>query len=306
MLKIALESIAEKPERIFTTIGNQFAQNIFGGLLVFPMRDSLPDTQSLFMPTNNFWQSWTVATPKSGLYFIYAFLLALGLAAAWKKEKWLGLLPLCINILYNFWTALFFASGIRFVFPVDWIFYLYQMLGLLTLTRFIFGGLGTKLVEADPNPGPRALPNWVYSTSIFVLFLAGISLPISEVIVPDQYPDKSQSEMWAEFHEKAFTDVDENLILIEGRALYPRYFTAGEGIEWTAKPGYEPSPKNRLVFEMAGQTTGRVIFPLTGEPGYFPNTVDVTLLTQDGTLETVEYILVNDETQAILYERNNE
>lgn len=307
MLKVALKSIAEDPERIFTTVGNQVAQNIFGGLLVFPLRDSLPNIRSLFIPTSNFWQSWGVTSQKGVLYFFYAFLFMLGLAAAWKKERWLGLLPLGINFLYNFWTALFFASGIRFVFPVDWIFYLYQMLGLLTLTRYIFLGLGTQFIEAEQTQYPReALPRWGYGAVIGLLFLSGLSLPLSEIIVPDQYPDKTQNQMWDDFHAKTSTTVDESLILIEGRAIYPRYFEANEGIALTAKPGYEPSPESRLVFELVGQKTGRVIFPLENMPEYFPNTVNLILLTRNGDLNETEYILISDENATILYERNHE
>ena len=306
MLKIALDSAKEDPKRILMTAGNQFAQNVFGGVLVFPLRDSLPGVRDIVAPTTNFWESWRVDSPRSPLYFFYALLLAIGVAAAWQKEKWLALLPLGINLLYNLWTALFFASGIRFVFPVDWVFYLYQMLGLLTLTRFIFLGLGAKLVAAAPSPSPRALPRWGYAIIIGVLFLSGLSLPLSEVVVPDQYPAKTQAQMWAEFHAKTETEVDERLILLEGRALYPRYFAAGEGIAWTAKPGYEPSPQSRIVFEMAGQTTGRVIFPLADMPAYFPHTVDVTLLTEDGTPNTAQYILVDAGSKTILYERSDE
>ncbi len=306
MLGIALDNLFNDPKRILSNIHGHFSQNIFGGFLVFPLRDYLPNPQSIITPTSNFWESWKVTNAKTILYLSYVLLFSIGVSAAWTKEKWLGLLPLVVNIFYNFWTALFMSSGTRFVFPVDWVFYLYQMLGLLTFTRFIFLGLGTKLVEAAPNPSPRALPRWGYAIIIGILFLAGLSLPLSEVIVPDRYPVKTQSQMWAEFHEKTSANVDENLILVEGRALYPRYFAAGEGIEWTAKPGYAPSPESRIVFEMAGQTTGRVIFPLADVPAYFPHTVDVTLLTEDGTVNSVQYILVSDENETILYERNDE
>jgi hypothetical protein len=125
-------------------------------------------------------------------------------------------------------------------------------------------------------------------------------------VVPDQYPAKTQSQMWSDFNAKISADIDKNLILIEGRALYPRYFPANDGIPQTDKPGYDASPESRLVFEMAGQATGRVIFPIASEPEYIPHTVDVTLLTQDGSLKTVQYILVSDEKKTILYERNNE
>lgn len=308
MLKIALESMRESPQWISNNVFSHFSQSFFGGFLVFPVRDSLPDFESLLIPTTNFWENWRVTSEKSPAIFLYMLLFAIGVVSAWKKERWLGLLPLGTNLFYNLWTALFFAGGIRFSFPVDWVYYLYQMLGLIVITRFIFRALSTikKNKTAPVAPTTQLSHRWAYITAIIVTFVAGISLPLSEIVVPDQYPDKTQNQLWEDFQSAISADLNKNLILIEGRALYPRYFATGEGIAWTAKPGYQPSPESRLVFEMAGQTTGRVIFPLKEEPHFFPNAVDVTLLTEDGSLRNVQYILVSDKNTTILYERSNE
>ncbi len=308
MLKVALESLRENPQWIANNIGSHFSQSFFSGFLVFPIRSKLADLQSVFIPTSNFWENWLVTNEKKPILFVYMLLFSIGLVTAWQKERWLGLLPLGTNLFYNLWTALFFASGIRFSFPVDWVYYLYQMLGLITTTRFIFQSLGNikKKIKAAPAPITQLSQRWVYITAIILACTAGLSLPLSEILIPDQYPDKTQSQMWADFSTKTSASVDKNLILIEGRALYPRYFPANEGIPLTDKPGYDASPESRLVFEMAGQTTGRVIFPIANEPEYIPHTVDVMLLTEDGTVKTVQYILVSDENHTVLYERDNE
>ena len=308
MLKIALESMRENPQWILNNIGSHFSQSFLGGFLVFPLRDSMPDTQSILTPTSNFWENWRATSEKSPLLFFYMLLFTIGLVAAWKKERWLGLLPLGTSFFYNLWTALFFAGGVRFSFPVDWVYFFYQMLGLVTLTNFVFTGLGTNIKHRERALGREPAPqrSWGNIAAIIFICAAGLSLPLSEIIVPDQYPHKTQAEMWSTVNAKTDTSLDESLILIEGRALYPRYFPANEGISQTDKPGYDASPESRLVFEVAGQATGRVIFPIQNEPEYIPHTVDITLFTTDGTLETVQYILVYDESRTILYERNHE
>jgi len=321
MLQIALESIYANPQKIAISISNHFFQNETGNLLAFPIRNNLPTAKDLFTPTTNFWESWDTASTftKTSLVFFYLLLFSIGITTAWKKLKWLGLLPLGINISYNAWTALFLASGIRFIFPVDWAFYLYEMLGLISITLFIFSILGT--LSNKPQEKEYALsntppfPSWIYALSILLIFLAGISLPLSEIIVPDQYPEKTQTQMWDDFSKQATRHnsnklnygqindliIKKNLTIFEGRAIYPRYFSAGKGFPLTEKPGYEVSEQDRLVFELVGQRTGRVIFPLAEYPRYFPNAADVTIIIDNDSIDNIWLILVSKNGQEAIY-----
>ena len=286
MLKIALNSIYENPQKITTSVANHFFQNELDSLLVFPIRKDLPDAKSILIPTTDFWEHWDSppSLGKSLLLIFYLLLFSIGITAAWIKEKWLALIPLSINIIYNLWTALFMASGIRFVFPVDWVFYLYQMLGLLTITSFSFSAIGTKRQgEKNTLPNTPLLPSRFSSLAIFFVFLVGISLPISEKSIRDQYPDKTQEEMWDDLSGKIANlnskDInlaqlnqlvsEKELIICEGRAIYPRYFSAGEGFPLTGKYGYEISDSPRIVFELIGQNVARIVFPLSKTPHFF-------------------------------------
>ena len=324
MLEIAIESLYDNPTQIIGGISSHFLQNEIGNLLVFPLRNSLPGMEDLFLPTRNFWEDWNTpnALAKPFLLSFYIFLFGIGVAAAWKKLSWLGLLPLGINLAYNAWTALFLASGIRFIFPVDWGFYIYEMLGIVSITIFIFSILGTLQKKPQQATTPKAhflLPIWVSALALLLIFLAAISLPLSEYLVPDQYPDKTQAQMWDEFSEKtASLNLDSvslapikeiaatnNLTILEGRAIYPRYFAAGEGIPKTAKPGYEPSDQARLVFYLVGQKTGRVIFPLAESPHFFPNAADLTMIMQGNSLSDTWIILVSADGQEAIYISEN-
>jgi hypothetical protein len=70
--------------------------------------------------------------------------------------------------------------------------------------------------------------------------------------------------------------------ILYGRAIYPRYYEAGDGEPYTAKLGYEVSDEARLVFWLVGSKAGLVIFPLKNAPEFFPHASDVWIV---GTAE---------------------
>jgi hypothetical protein len=64
----------------------------------------------------------------------------------------------------------------------------------------------------------------------------------------------------------------------QGRAVYPRYYMAGEGEDFTDKIGYKKVDYGRLVFNIISKTSYRVIFPMSQPPDFFPHASDVTLI----------------------------
>ena len=322
MLNIAIESVRKNPEKIIPSIVTHFFQNELGNLLVFPLRNNLPSLQDLWKPTNNFWENWNTEKTigKYWLIPIYLTLLGIGITVAWRKLKWLGLFPLAINLSYNLWTALFLASGIRFIFPTDWVFYMYGMLGLLSISSSIFVILGIFNPKINNTNTPIQKKSfhpsaWTAVIPILFIILAGLSLPASEHIIPDQFPKKTQEEMWLSFFDNASllesTSISartmqnliksENLSIYEGKVLYPRYYGVNEGIELTDKPGYKPVNHARLVFHLIGQRAGRIIFPMTESPYFFPHAADVTIILKDDSLGKTWLILINQPEKKALY-----
>ena len=318
MLQIALDSLRQHPRQILGTVAAHFYQNEQDNLLVFPLRNALPSWQDIFIPSTEFWKNWNVpnAPAKTFLLLAYSLFFSAGLTAAWKKLRWAGLLPLGINITYNAWTALFFASGSRFVFPVDWVFVLYEMLGALAITRFFLAAIGISTSQNAPSlQKPSRKMQMLYGSLALLLFASGAALPMSEHILPDRYPPQTDAQRWETFSEKLraasspYTPQEifdiaqkQHLQLLVGRAVYPRYFKAGEGFPLTAKPGYAISPEPRLVFFLLGDHPGRVILPLTETPTFFPHASDVFLLAQDGNLNQVWFTLVSSPKKNVLYE----
>jgi hypothetical protein len=67
------------------------------------------------------------------------------------------------------------------------------------------------------------------------------------------------------------------LKVLQGRALYPRYYEAGDGENFTDAAGYKAVDESRIVFEMVGEVNRRVVFPTAEFTDFFPNASDVTL-----------------------------
>jgi hypothetical protein len=126
-----------------------------------------------------------------------------------------------------------------------------------------------------------------YAVAGISFFIIGASLWVTELVFPQRYPLTSRDvlekklvsspgfKMDAACFKKV---IDENeLKIAQGRALYPRYYWAGEGETFTDAAGYKKTDHNRIVFEMIGQMNNRVVFPITEVTDFFPNAADVTL-----------------------------
>ncbi len=284
LTKMAIASFRENPSFILHSAANHFVNNEIASLLAFPIRDEIRSPVELFMPQHAFWKT-PLTSKQIPLFVFYLFLFSIGLATAWYRHGLIGLLPLSLGLIYNGWTALFLSSGQRFVVPVDWSIYLYEIFGLL-----LFGGLLLSFVQGtreniaawiqlppEQNIGTEKSPalsrRYFMLSFILVLFL-GAFLPITESIFPQKYPPKSQEEMIQQIGLLP----EEGEVTLYGRAIYPRYYKAGEGESGTDKIGYEPNEKARLLFFLIGPQNGLVIFELKNPPQFFPNVSDVYMV----------------------------
>jgi hypothetical protein len=307
LTKMAVRDLMENPRFVLGTAANHFVNSEIASLLAFPARDQLSAPSELLSPQRAFWKTPLVRAQVPSLVF-YVFLFSLGLAAAWHYHKLLGLLPLGLGLLYNAWTALFLSSGERFVVPVDWSVHLYELFGLLLLgalaLSFTRGGYETISAWLRmPTPRPSVTDRPAFSRRYFALSLAGVIvlslfLPVTEFIFPQKYPPKSQPELTQEIGMPA----QQGEIALYGRAVYPRYYDAGDGEPGTAKLGYGKEEKARLVFFLIGPESSLVIFELEKPPPFFPHTSDVYMIgTQTGGYFSPRVVKVMNGSQTQLY-----
>lgn len=309
LMQIALESFKSNPRFILGTAANHFVNSEIASLLAFPLRDRLVAPNELLWPQHSFW-----VTPLTGsqlpLFTFYLSLFTLGLVFACQKHGLWGALPLGMSLAYNFSSAIFFSSGVRFIVPLDWSIQLYQLLGLLLLGGWMFTFTETTrrhvsdwLIAVAPEkpavPGASMVVKrqWIFSC-VAVLFLAGF-LPFTENVFPPRYPARSQQEI----AQQVGVTPGAGEVAIYGRAIYPRYYEAGDGEPETAKLGYEPSNEARLVFHLISPEQSQlVIFDLETAPDFFPNLSDVYMIgTQLDTHFAPRLVLVTKDGQSARY-----
>jgi len=301
MIAIATREISSNPWGALKGVSSFFINHGINNILLFPLRYDLKSFSELFTPTNAFWQKWHGALnlAQTLLLAFYIFLFGLGVTVAWQRNGWLGFLPLGVNLAYNLWTSIALLSGQRFMLTMDWSIYLYYMLGLFALlSAFLFtlerGRLviGAWYVENQFSLVDFAdNSNWrkYFFTGIF-FFGVGASLWLVETVFPQRYPlmgqDKiaqtiisspsfQQSKLSATCFQKIIAK--NKLHIWPGMALYPRYYWADDGERFTDAAGYKVTHEGRLVFEMVGQRSDRIIFPMSQPPDFFPNASDVAL-----------------------------
>jgi len=234
-------------------VANTFLNHGVNNILLFPLRDELRDFDELWIPTVAFWEEWegTPTIPQAFLLIFCLLLFGLGVAAAWYRNGWLGLLPLGLNFVYNLWTSLALLSGQRFMLTMDWSIYLYYMIGLFALMSGLLflleSGRSTIVNWYRSNPFqatqmPLVIKPRYYLMAGLFFFGVGASLPLSETTFKQMYPPASQKEMLATLvlsPAMKGNDVykaclqraaaEGQLTIVQGRAIYPRYYSAGMG-----------------------------------------------------------------------------
>jgi len=297
----AWDAISSNPWGAVRGVVNSFLNHGVNNILLFPLRNDLQTPGELWSPTDAFWEKWegTPTLPQSLLLVFYVFLFGLGLTIAWVRNGWLGLLPLALNLIYNMWTSLALLSGQRFMLTMDWSIYLYYMIGLFTLIGcFLLALEGRRSIViawVQSNPFSTTRPavkvqwrQYVFAGALF--FGIGISLPLSEAGFPEKYPPTSRdaivnslsgspalSRLNINFTCLQKMVLENQLSIGQGRALYPRYYSAGDGESFTDAVGYKIADEGRLVFDMVGQVNDRIIFRMSQSPDFFPNAADATL-----------------------------
>jgi hypothetical protein len=293
--------VHQNPAGIAKGIINSFLNHGVNNILLFPLRNNLKSFDELWTPIDPFWQEWEgrPTLSQGALIVFYVFLFSLGLSTAWLRNGWLGFLPLGVNLLYNLWTSLALLSGQRFMLTMDWSIYLYYMIGLFSLLSvFLFTlesgrSLILKWYEANVLSFVQPVEQKKWRQYVFaglLFFGIGVSLPISEMVFPQKYPPITQDVALNKLVvspalKQAKLDItclqksvlEHQLRIVQGRALYPRYYETGSGESFTDSVGYKRVDEGRLVFQMVGQVNGRFIFPMSEPPDFFPNASDVTM-----------------------------
>ncbi len=263
-------------------------------------------------------------------------LIALGIAGVWGrsvKDLPAGLAPLLIYLFYDAGNALARNSGWRFMQPVDWIGWLFFAIGISQIMRISLCHILSKEIPGIALPldadTPTSRPKNTFSSKIqwilipAVILLAGAMLPISEHIFPRRYAALDKTDLLqkveqyplnatqrSEMEVMARLITDEKVYVLWGRALYPRFYKTGQGLNvGSPSPLTRIQEYNRLTFELIGPRDAHVVLVSQRSPAVFPNAADVFAFGCYGSDAFYPYlVVVNDARQpeqVYFYSRGN-
>ncbi len=319
-----LDFTLAEPGYVFHFIANHFSKDLIDSWLVLP--DGLPADLTLRDITDPAYQNvesrflYGALLPK----LIFAFLAALGIAAAFRRAGIGGLLPLILCPIYMLSAALGRYSGWRFILPADWFCYFYAAAGFFELLFLISASVANPTAgseRTEPSSSLHSLPPQQTSRPIraraaalaFLLLILIGSLPVTVnfIFPPQVAPDSDADNLkrmqtWAEQYGEPYrsflAEVEGGgLDLHSGRAIYPRYFEAGQGLTsanpW---PVYATRDFNRLGFVLLNEENTNVILPIAQTPEPFPNGSDCLVIGfdhADGYFKAAAVILLDGENQ---------
>lgn len=305
-------------------VSTHFFHNIVTSVLILPTSPFLHDLRSTIKEVNTYWQQYWDGTISLGAGIFLAFnllLIAVGLSAATERAGLAGLIPLGIFLSYDLANAFARTSGGRYIVPIDWIILVYFVLGSWQMIEWGLALFGTQTHLSNVPAGSRgdfSSLRWSWrsggmAAGIIVFFLSiGASLPLSGNFFSQRYTSQSKAEILAYLEQRAYyqemglslSDLQTFLaqpaaVALNGRALYPRYYSIGKGEPRPHYP-YLVLDFPRLAFILIGpEGTRGIIFPRE-KVRYFPNAVDVIVLgcKEDGYIDALAVVVEGDETAA--------
>jgi hypothetical protein len=303
--RVLIEFALKDPAFVFGFIANHFLATQVNGLLALPL---IKPYNGIFEPVNLYWMDWAGHLEWYNLLLVifYLVVISFGLGSAWKRWRWMGLLPLAFSAGYSLATAIGRFSGWRYDLPADWIWYFYFGIGLAELllqSALLFGAndrssrrplrsipLGQRRVNhlEDSIGGDnrkRPFPQLIFFALLFA-FVGGLPW-IAENIASPRYLHQSQAAL----EEKIVAlsnapTIDEintfisrpNTFMQMGRVLYPRFFSKNDGLAsanpW---PAYAFHDYPRIGFLLLNQSSVSIVFP-TKKIAEFPHAADVIVL----------------------------
>ena len=294
--RVLLEFALKDPGFVFGFIANHFLAAQIHGVLALPL---VKPYNGIFEPVNLYWMDWAGQLEWYNLLLIlfYLAVIALGLGSAWKRWRWIGVLPLAFSAGYALATAVGRFSGWRYDLPADWVWYFYFGFGaaeLLMQAAVSFGAhdnwSSNHAVPERPVKG-RFLP--LVSVVLLFAFLGALPWMIKNVASP-RYANRDQAALQAEIASvsNGLDEIDAfaaqpEAWLQTGRVLYPRFFAKEDGLASTNPwPAYAIREYPRVGFLLLNQTSVYVVFP-TKRLSEFPHAQDAIILgcQRDGYVE---------------------
>ncbi|HSJ86203.1 MAG TPA: glycosyltransferase family 39 protein, partial [Anaerolineales bacterium] len=290
--RILIAFALRDPKHVFGFITNHFMATQVNGLLALPL---IEPYNGLFAPINLYWMNFDghLAWYNSLLLIIYLAVISIGFGAAWKRWRWLGLLPLAFSVGYALATAVSRFSSWRYDFPADWLWYFYFGVGfaeILSQLALLFGAKSEVVfvLKNIQDPLPRsALATRSISLALFFVLVGASPWMITKFFSP-RYSDQSVESLEKQIASlSSAPSVQEMSAFISqpdtffqaGRLLYPRFFRKNTGLSSAnPSPAFSIRDYSRIGFLLLNDKSTPAVFPTDKTIGAVPHATDVVVL----------------------------
>lgn len=298
----------ENPAYVANFITSHFLNTEIGGLLALPL---IKPYNGLQERVNMYWVEWdgNLEWYNVVLVLFYLAIAALGVGSAWRRMKWIALVPLAFNLGYAVSNGIARFSSWRYNMPIDWVFYFYFAIGIVELFRLLSQLFGAKVKEV-------IIETPLFKTIQFSDFRLQYLLPVVAFVfvgsmpwlakglaqprytsTPGELTTKLVSMGYDQSEIEAFLQ-EPKAVLAEGRLLFPRMYWRGEGLS-SANPwaAYAVQDFPRIGFVLINSSHQNLIYP-TKELLNFPQGADTIVLacSGDNDLLHVRVIAFDDIT----------
>ncbi len=286
--------ILQHPDEVLRFVSAHYLHNTIYTYIYLPHSFRIESLRA-YVTTEPFWGNWQGELSFQGwiLLIINMGLIALGFGTAWKKNRYLALVPLLIGMGYNASVSVGRISGWRFILPADWITLVYFSIGLIQLSYIVWFVVTRSVqdvsVSNESQTVEKTSVHWVAPALIAISFLLiGSAVTYGNRLFSNRYPPQPAQQLLDEYLVDAeslgqpFTEVEldrflqsENAVILNGQAIYPYYLKSDSGPVNHAWPAYKPRPYNRVVFYLVGAESSNVILPLPSHDFDFPDGAEV-------------------------------
>ncbi len=278
----------ENPGYVAGFITSHILNTEIGGLLALPLIKSF---NGLFEPVNLYWVSWdgSLEWYNLALLIFYLAVIAVGIGAAWRRYKWLALVPLTFNFGYVLANGIARFSSWRYNLPVDWVIYFYFAIGVIEILASLIRLFGLETIIHDVKNPSLDRPNQITPNAKYALILLAFvfigSLPwLATGFFKPRYTS-TQTELTAKLISNGYDEKEiaaflsqTDAVLLEGRMLYPRLYRRDQGVSsanpW---PAFAIKDYPRIGFILLNEHAYNMIFP-TKELLDFPQGADAIVL----------------------------
>lgn len=272
------------------------------GNLVFPGQADLfwstccsPESYVRSLPY--WWSDWDGNLAKQSFLPVALALVfvAVGLSRIWEDRRVLGLIPIAVCYAFVLSFALNSMSGGRWLLGADWVSMMLFSVGFVEITHGIAKWVRSESSQTLKNMAGGQEIQGIQSTGIIsligiavIIFLTGYALLYFDRYKPRLYTSDERGiahrHVMGADSFLSETDISEVERLLSsglsgwyGRALYPRYYQSGDGMD--GKSDAFKRPFSRVEFYMVGHPNSAwILLPIEFASQEFPHAVDVLVI----------------------------